>query len=225
MDDTRIIREEIASRKRTYESSKSRGLRSLRRGNLNDALYWFYAAARVLGYFHFGLWMDTVLEEALWQIANRIDSTNGRVVPVSIRKKQVVHLASYLMDYGGHSEMILNWSRSLAGLGSPDQYFLSSELPQARCTSLELAPHKLMELTRSSTDCRLCPQKLQPFPRARWLFNELQNIRPDVVILHVHPEDVFSFCAARAAQTRLGSRIVYFNMADHLPNIGMAWTD
>src|SRR2546423_677100 len=136
MDNTKMITEEIASRKRTYESSKFRGLHCLRRGRLDDALYWFYTAARVLGYYHFGLWKDPILEEAIWQIAKRIGSTDGRP-PDSTRKKRVVHLASYLMDFGGHSEMILNWSQSLAGFGPSDQYFLSAECPQDRVTSLE----------------------------------------------------------------------------------------
>jgi glycosyltransferase involved in cell wall biosynthesis len=98
---------------------------------------------------------------------------------------------------------------------------VSSELRD----STKIAPRNLNLITPKISGVLLIPKGLSPSQKVSWLYEQLMDIRPDTIILHVNPNDVFSICAALALRHSLGSRVLYFNHADHVFNIGMSCVD
>ncbi|MHC4309796.1 MAG: hypothetical protein ACYSSN_07620, partial [Planctomycetota bacterium] len=118
INDKDILEQELHKRRKAYEQAKWRGLKSLRRESIDDALYWLCTAGRIGWAYHFGTWIDPQLEDALKKIATAF------CIPTSAKDsrsdheiKRVVHLASFVQDGGGHTEVIKKWIQLLSGLG------------------------------------------------------------------------------------------------------------
>jgi hypothetical protein len=59
----------------------------------------------------------------------------------------------------------------------------------------------------------------------RWIYEQLMEVRPSLVVMHVTPADVFSVCAALMLRDSTGASLVYFNHADHVFSLGMSFAD
>jgi len=220
MHESDNVKRELRRRQAAYQRAKRRGLESLKRGLIDDVLYWFYTAAQIGWHYHCGQWVDPEMEQALRQIATVIcGSGPAGSSEAEPDKKRIVHLTSSVSDAGGHTEIIMNWIDLLADCGGIDQFFVSSELYD----SPPKAPNKLRSISAAVKCSQLSPKGMSPSQRVRWIYQQIMQIRPDKVILYIYPNDVFSACAVAALGDSLELTIVFYDHADHVFNVGMSF--
>ncbi|MCA1615582.1 MAG: glycosyltransferase [Acidobacteria bacterium] len=199
----RNIGREIRRRERLYDHIKARGMRSMGRGEWDDALGWFTAAGRVAWEHFFGLWTDTEIEDALLRITDEI----GRDWPPFDRRAgTVAHLATYVTG-GGHTAVLRSWHGIIETWGR-EQLVLCSD---PRSSPVENVASLVCPATR-------------PVERARWVYERAAGFGAETLILYTHPDDAAGLCAA-AALRRAGVRVVFAVHADHVYSLGARLAD
>jgi glycosyltransferase involved in cell wall biosynthesis len=111
----------------------------------------------------------------------------------------IVLVASELLDFGGHSRVVLNWLKAFREDGN----------------------HRLL-ITRRVTNVFKATLESQRIPfylcvkQGIELVNEIIACcaNAEQVVLHIHPDDIVTAIAARLL-ARSGKRIVFYNHADH----------
>lgn len=157
----------------------------------DDRLYWVSAAATFAWSYHFGLWRDDELEAAVEGLA-REAAPGDTAAP---RPGEVVHLTSTFSGAGGHAEGLLIWT------GLRGAAVVSSEWEPSDTSGLGLPAH-------------LCPPGLTPSERVAWLCAALARLRPEMVVLHILPNDVLALVAALAYRRAAGARVLAHDHAD-----------
>jgi glycosyltransferase involved in cell wall biosynthesis len=214
---------ELERRRATYASLLDRAERSRRRGDLDDSLLSAYAAAQTAYLHHFGLWRDPRLEALARELGGEIarDLRPARATkPAEPGRRRIVHMASVLLDAGGHTEVIRQWTRAIHEMGI-EQYLISSELQD----STVLGRGALAAVRGPATGVELYPRGLSGSERVRWLARRLLELNPDELILHIDPADVFALAAIEAARSGSTFRICFYNHCDHTFNVGSEVAD
>lgn len=215
--------EEIRRRRALYRECKRYGLKNQARGEIEEALFWYTAAAFITRIWPFGHWYDDEIERGLAKIADSLSRRAGlnRKELEGAPPTRLVHLTSNVLDGGGHSEVMLLWSNLITKWGDVEQHFVSSEWVNSR----EAGANRLQQITETVSSFSLCPRELGPSARVLWLYERLSELRPHLLILHINPDDAISVCAALMLRENVGSRILFFNHADHLFNLGLRQAD
>jgi glycosyltransferase involved in cell wall biosynthesis len=219
--DTEHLKRELEGRRKAYATCKRRGLRSLSSGALDDALFWFHTAGFIGSHYHFGEWADPDIDRAVRRIATALGRAAGPDSAARPAAGRVAHLTSNVLDGGGHTEILLTWSDFIRKWGDTEQHLISSEWTD----STVHGPDNLETYARMLGRPRLCPGSLTPTERVRWLYEQLTEVRPSLVVMHVTPADVFSVCAALMLRDSTGASLAYFNHADHVFGLGTSFAD
>jgi glycosyltransferase involved in cell wall biosynthesis len=125
-----------------------------------------------------------------------------------------------LPDAGGHTEVIRQWVTAIDGMRL-DQYLISSELQD----STVLGPAALGAVEARTAGVALCPRGLSGSERTRWLARRLLEARPDTLILHIDPADVFALTAVEAIRRHKTFEVYFYNHCDHTFSVGWGLAD
>jgi glycosyltransferase involved in cell wall biosynthesis len=191
-------RAELRRRRAVFEKFKRRGLTAEARCRFDDALFWLIAAATTAWMHPFGLWVDAEVEAALSRIARSLPKRH-----VGLKPEALVVQTSFLIDGGGHAELILMTLEEAEGR---EKAVVSSEW----LDSHSLGPGVLDSLPCPSS---LCLRHLSPSRKVVWLYARLCELAPAKVILNTAPNDLIGVTAL-AMYKETGAEVLYYDQAD-----------
>jgi hypothetical protein len=193
--------EELKRRRAAYEKFLRRGLLAEARGSTDDALFWLTAAAALAWLYPFDKWSEPALDSALERIALALPQREA----IEPRPDRLVHLASLIIDGGGHVELLMLMLEHLEGF---EQFLVSSEWAnnsrQAGAATLEAL----------SVPVSLCPSGLRPTQKVRWVFDQLAETRPARIVLTVQPGDLFGLAACLLYRRASGAEFMLMNQGE-----------
>lgn len=194
-----------------FEKFKRRALREEARCSFDDALFWHCAAATTAWTHPFDHWRDDDVERSLGRIARALAKPRA----TRPRGDRLVVQTSYLVDGGGHSELILMLVEEASGF---EKYVVSSEWHDSHA----LAPTMLASLRAPAL---LCPQGLTPSRKVLWVYEQLAEVAPASIILNTAPNDVISVTACAMYREGGGARVLYYDQAETFYWCGAAFVD
>ena len=201
-----------------YDSMKSEAFREYSAGNLDLSLSYACVAATCAWHRHLGFWHDDELEELLVKtgVAIREDSETGGGAKRGERRR-VAYVATALRDFGGHSEVLGNWTGFLAGEYEQKVFVTNATNNPPSISGLQ---NDLRGEGISVRNLRFddCYRK-----RTADLITCIEEYSPDIVCLFTHPNDVVAIAAVGAL--RDGKTVVLFNHADHVFWLGRSVLD
>jgi len=150
-----------------------------------------------------------VIEKALCRVAERIG--NGLELSQRFESKKVLHVATLLRSYGGHTQLIARWMRF-------DSHYCNDMAILE--VSSEIPDELMKEAQSRGAKIWMC-EKQGAIDRALWLRKLASNY--EYVVLHVHHPEVVHVLAFG---TKLFKRpVLFMNHTDHLFWVGVSVSD
>jgi len=178
------------------------------------------AAARFAAVFHPGRFADGAIENLALDIGTELDeipaevSDNRLSVPHKQSRRRVLHVATDVLEIGGHTRMLYHWVCN--------DYNSCHSLVLVNQRDIAAIPNWLSEAIQSSGgELVVFPAESELRQKARWLRETAKRIA-DLVVLHHCPFDVVPTVAFAIREC---PPVAILNHADHLFWLGSSVAD
>lgn len=180
-----------------------------------DSIFYAHAAASFAWSNHPGSFYSQRLENVLSSIGtNKIEKLSLPYIKIPTNSKiNILHVASYLHDTGGHTRALLRWIENTSDFCNNLVVLTLDQImePFVKSEFLRLGV-KVLLLTRNGKNILNLASSLRA----------ISNKWPDYIILHTHPDDVIPQLAYSYFE---GPPVLLFNHADHVFWIGSSISD
>lgn len=197
-----------------YEDVKNSARKALGETRPEDCLAYLRAASAYASMNHFGVWRDDEVEDMICRAAGMLPppdfSPRGE-------RADVLFMASFLSEVGGHSEALGLWAscllnRRLHVLIADTSY---EKTGPGAAKALESMGAKVKKAAHNAP----CTEKI------RFLAGEILSLRPEVTVLFINPDDVVSVAALALSKKSSGTKVFFFNHSDFTFWIGKSLMD
>ncbi|MEJ0084596.1 MAG: hypothetical protein WDO72_02835 [Pseudomonadota bacterium] len=192
-------------------------------GNPEAILDWVKTVAAFAAMHHPGRFADGALENLALEVGRQLDRTaspplwleslvaqRARSAPA---KRRVLHVATTMLNIGGHTRTILNWIRKDPGS--------EHSLVTTSSAGVQISPVVMEAIAESGGQLYVLPDESPLLSRARWL-REFSRRSADLVFLHLVPYDVVPVVAFAESG---GPPVALINLADQCFWLGSTVAD
>jgi hypothetical protein len=152
--------------------------------------------------------LDTELDQVIFQLSRKNEVHKIRIENISTNKDiiKVLHVATLVPEVGGHARVIQNWVTQ----DVKNEHHLIITKQQEK----NLILNDIINHVNSFTNV---PKNLKLDQKACFLTKLINNIKPNIIIIHTHPYDALS---AFVFSKYENIPVVFFNHADHVFSLG-----